>query len=445
MILLYTPKITSRIQYAVKFILGQIGGFEYSVTSSSEDFINFKGARINYSDRHFPVDCIHVFFSGFLIQKGVREFAPPIRQQEPWPCLFPAIDDGREYHVDYDIFASAFYLMSRYEEYLPFLEDRYGRFEADQSYAFQHGFLELPITDLQALELQKKLLHQFPFLEVRERKFRFIPTYDIDVAYAYKGRGTTRNVLAIVRDVLTFNFQNLHHRTQVLLNRLPDPFDTYDLQLSLQKHYQLDPIYFFLSAQFGPRDKNISIYSRHFSHLLKRLGDYAQTGIHPSFASHEKPARLLEEIKTLASILNRTVEKSRQHYLKLHLPETYTRLMRYNIWNDYSMGFASHPGFRAGTCTPFNFFNLQEESETRLKVHPLAVMDGSLRDYLKLSPDEAIQKCEALAKSVMQAQGTFITLWHNDALSEYGYWKGWRKVYTHLIDFIHNPSGEKKA
>ncbi len=433
MVLIYTPRATNRIQYIVKFLIGEICGFDYAVTSSNEDFINFKGAKINYSDKNFPGDSIKIYPSGFLKEKGIREFTPRMRIHDNYPVLFP-IENNEKCDLGYDLFASAFFLVSRYEEYLPYLEDRHGRFESDQSFAYQNGFLDVPLIDIQTLDLKNKLSEKFNLPDQSARKFTFIPTYDIDIAYAYKGRGLSRNTMAILKDIITFDFNNLNNRIKVLTGKMPDPYDTYELQLWLQKKYKLNPVYFFLSARFGPRDKNISIHSRQFFHLIKKLGDYAETGIHPSYASHYKKDRLLEEIKTLAGVSNSNVEKSRQHYLKINLPQTYLNLIRYNILNDYSMGFASHTGFRAGTCTPFHFFNLNEETETRLKVYPLAVMDSTLRDYMKLDVLQARKKIKTLIETVKKVNGTFISLWHNDALSNNAAWKGWKDVYIYLIE-----------
>lgn len=443
MVLIYTPRATNRIQYIVKFLIGEICGFDYAVTSSNEEFINFKGAKINYSDKSFPGDSIKIHASGFLTEKGIREFTPRMRIHDNYPVLFPT-ENNEKCDLGYDLFASAFFLVSRYEEYLPFLEDRYGRFEADQSFAYQNGFLDVPLIDIQTLELKKILISKFSITEQKSRKFTFIPTYDIDIAYAYKGRGLSRNALAIMKDILTFDFNNLMDRIKVLTGRMHDPYDTYEFQLWLQKKYKLNPVYFFLSARYGPKDKNISIYSKHFFHLIKKLGDYAETGIHPSFASHYKKDRLLDEIRTLANISNCNIEKSRQHYLKITLPQTYLNLIRFNILNDYTMGFASHTGFRAGTCTPFHFFNLTEETETRLKVYPLTVMDSTLMNYMKLDAMQARNKIKTLIETVKKVDGTFISLWHNDALSNNNTWMGWKDVYMYLVEEATNRNEPEK-
>lgn len=344
--------------------------------------------------------------------------------------------------MGFDIFASSFYQLSRYEEYLPFLEDRHGRFEADQSFAYQKGFLELPLVDLHATWLTQGLLEKFPFLKKPVKKFTFIPTYDIDVAFAYKGKGLARHVALYLSDLATFNFKRIRERTRVHLDKIPDPYDTYPFQLYLQKIYKMEPIYFFHCGKFGPKDRNVSVHSRLYQTLIKTLGDYAQTGVHPSYASHKSIAQLQEEILFLSSILNKPITKSRQHYLKFQLPTTYQNLIKSEITSDYSMGYASHTGFRAGTCSPFNFYDLSMEAETRLRIYPITMMDGTLKDYMKLKPEEAIENAKKLTDIVRAVNGTLISLWHNDSISDQGFWKGWRKVYLELLNYVHRKQPE---
>ena len=434
MILIYTPKTSNRIHYAIKFVIRHICCFDYTVTTSGEEFLNFKGAKINYSHKDFPVDCVKIIPSDFLLQKGIKDFIPSVEIKDPIPILFPN-PEQTPCDLGYDIFSSAFYLTSRYEEYLPFLEDRHGRFEADQSLAYQNGFLEKPVIDIYAQQLKEILVSKFSFLEIPPKQYTYIPTYDIDIAYAYKGKGISRNILAFTKDILNLKFKNLVKRIRVLTNKEKDPFNTYEFQLNIQKTYNLKPIYFFLAAEYGPLDKNISTQSRFFEVLLKTLGDYAETGVHPSFASNYKVKLLKKEIEIVSNILNNPIKNSRQHFLKLHFPQTYEQLIKHNIYKDYTMGYASHVGFRAGTCTPFYFFNLATESETRLKVFPFAVMDGTLKDYMKLSNQDSLQLIKELIDEVKNVNGTFISLWHNESLCECDKWLGWRSLYSQMVEY----------
>ena len=132
-------------------------------------------------------------------------------------------------------------------------------------------------------------------------------------------------------------------------------------------------------------------------------------------------------------IVNRPIEKSRQHYLRLDMPDTYQNLVNLEVKEDYSMGYASYYGFRASTCTPFYFYDLDYEIQTPLKLYPFAVMDGTLRDYLDLSHKRSYEVILKLASEVKKVEGTFITIFHNESLSNTGRWRRWMKLYRDIF------------
>ena len=140
------------------------------------------------------------------------------------------------------------------------------------------------------------------------------------------------------------------------------------------------------------------------------------------------------ETARLSKILKLEVERSRQHFLKLILPETYRNLINNDITHDYTMGYAEIPGFRASICTPFPFFDLDQDAQTNLIIHPFMVMDGTLHDYMKLSPQKAIATIIELINEVRKVGGTFIPLWHNQSLNEESDWKGWLEVYVKMVE-----------
>ncbi|MEJ2595164.1 MAG: polysaccharide deacetylase family protein [bacterium] len=187
-------------------------------------------------------------------------------------------------------------------------------------------------------------------------------------------------------------------------------------------------------ARYSRFDKNVNIRNKHFKFLVKRLADYATLGIHPSYYSIENPNYLSFETGKLSEVLNQDVSRSRQQFLRLMLPDTYRNLLENDITDDYTMGYAALPGFRAGICSTYSFYDLDREEETKLRIHPFAVMDGTLKDYLNLTPDEAIDQIKRLIFEVKKVNGTFISLWHNESLSDLKRWKGWRRVYEELLE-----------
>ena len=165
------------------------------------------------------------------------------------------------------------------------------------------------------------------------------------------------------------------------------------------------------------------------------LGDYAQIGIHPSYGSNKSTLQLKKEVERLSKVLHRDITQSRQHFLKLTLPETYRNLIDLDITDDYTMGFASQVGFRASICTAFNFYDLDTEMETKLKIHPFAIMEGTLKYSMKVSPEEAMNKIKPLIDEVKKVDGVFMSLWHNDTLNDRKIWIGWRSVFEKMVQY----------
>lgn len=432
MILLYCQHGGSRIRYAAGLILDTILGVKWEMTTDAAAFRAFDGGRINYGDQPLTSHEVFVHATGLLSEKGLRPLTPEVSNAYDPPVLFPA--NHPACHLGYDIFSAAFFLATRYEEYLPHKKDRFGRFEASESLAFRHGFLHRPVIDHYALQLKDLLSERFKTLVFPQRKFHYMPTIDIDVAYAYKGRGLVRTLYGMVKSALHGDFYSWRHRWLVLAGREKDPYDTYDEQLSLHQPRQLKAYYFFLCADYGRLDKNIAVYSPAFHKLVKKISDHAFIGIHPSAASNRHPKKIAEEIGRLTTVLKMPIRHSRQHYLILNFPDTYRHLLSHNITHDFTMGFASKPGFRAGTCTPYFFYDIKYESVTSLKVVPLAIMDGTLKDYMNLQPEQAKTVISEIIREVKHVQGTFVSLWHNDAFSDQGRWKGWKLVYEDMLE-----------
>jgi hypothetical protein len=357
-----------------------------------------------------------------------------VMQWEDVPCFFQT-NPGSE--VPFDIFAASFYLISRYEEYLPHVKDEHERFPASESLAYQHKFLDQPVIDIWALKFRDLLARTFPKyqdeLRNEKRKFDFISTIDIDMAFKFKHKGFTRNVGGIFKDLSHFNIADLWMRFLVIFGLHKDTYDVYDNLLGFQKKYDIRTLFFFLLGEYGTYDKNISPGNSNYRLLIKNIADYCTVGIHPSYYSMKREQKIKKEQSLLENIVNFPITKSRQHYLRVALPETYQHLVDLEIKQDYSMGYASHFGFRAGTCTPFYFYDLDFEIQTPLKVFPFAAMDVTLKDYLNFTPKKSYNTIMHLANEVFKVRGTMITVFHNESVSGNGEWRGWSKLYESLL------------
>ena len=429
MILVYTHKVTPRLRYVFKHVFSRILQIPVSFTTVIEEFIAHNGLKMTYTKAPLGSE-FFIRSNDLLFEQGVNDIDITVFSWDDIPCFF---NTGSKSALPFDIFAATFYLISRYEEYLPQVRDEHERFTAIQSFAFQNGFLEKPVVDIWALKFLEKLKEKFPEFPYKTRKYRFISTMDVDNAFAYKHKSLVRTTGGFLRDFFSFRLRNVWNRFAVLTNIKKDQYNTFDEVLKLQKVYKHKLLFFFLIGDYTTFDTNVSASKRKFKLLIKNIADYAKVGLHPSYFSMKNEVLLKKEKNRLEDILNRSVDKSRQHYLRFSLPETYQNLIDLEVAEDYSMGYASHVGFRASTCTPFYFYDLDFEIQTPLKIVPFALMDTTLNDYLHLTPKQSLGKIRDLRNEVRAVNGTFVTLFHNESLSDYWRWKGWKRVYEAML------------
>jgi hypothetical protein len=430
MLLIYTTSSSSRLRYTFDLVFKEILGIDYMLTHDSKEFISREDPKLNYSDGEQLTDEPFFYASKFLFEKGIRPQEISVFDWDDTKVFFAT---HPKYIFPFDPFAAAFYLVSRYEEYLPHKRDVYDRFDAKESLAFEKGFLKKPLVNVWAKKIKKVLNEKYPQLKFPPRSYHYISTIDIDNAYAYREKGLMRTAGASLRALSKMNFKGVSDRFAVLSGIKKDPYDTYDLLSSIQQRYNLECIYFFLLGDYDENDKNISVSRKRFQSLIKSIADYSEVGIHPSFGSNTDPSRLRKEISRLRKVLKRDITKARQHFLMLHFPATYRRLIDHDITDDYTMGFSGEVGFRASICTPFYFYDLEQETSTKLLVHPFAVMDATLKYYMRVKPEDVMTYVEPLIKEVRAVNGTFMSLWHNESLSNMKPWEGWSGVYEQLV------------
>ncbi len=430
MLLVHTPAITNRLKYIFTLVIRDMLGLEIQFTSSADEFREYPGPKFSYSDRPLA-DGLFIEASNLLFEEGVICHELNVSWIGGIPIIFKT---GHPLSLlPFDPFAAAFYMVSRYEEYLPHQTDKYGRFTAAESIAMKGNFLEVPVIHLWAEKVGKLLLEHHPGLAIRYPEYRYLPTIDVDHAYCYRGRTPVRTLGGIGRDIARGHLDDVLLRIKVLYGLAADPYDNYSFINRVHAQYGQNPLYFILFADHGGDDNNISVTSEIFHVLLHALDRHKGVAIHPSLSSNKSHAKLLAEYNALCQVLQREVTSSRQHFLHLRLPQTYRSLIQLGISDDYSMGYASHPGFRAGIAVPFQFFDLGSNETTNLVVHPVSLMDVTMKDYLRLSTEESTEIVNRMIKTIKSVHGEFVSLWHNESLGDTGRWRGWRRVYEEMV------------
>jgi hypothetical protein len=429
MLLIYTHKITPRINYIFKHFFGRILKIPVTFTTKVNEFVAHNGPKMTYSKSPLGSE-FFIRSHDLLFEQGINDIDIKIYEWDDVPCFFPIKESST---IPFDIFAASFYLISRYEEYLPHVQDVHERFSAVESLAYKNGFLEKPLVDIWAFKFLELLKIKFPNYKYVNREFKLLSTINVDMAYVYKHKGVVRTTGGFLKDLLNFNIINFKKRLLTILNLRGDPYDTFSTLLKIKEELKVDTIFFFSIGDYTTFDKNIASSNINFKSLIKSVADYARVGLQPSYFTLKNADKLKKEKLRLEYILNRPVTCSRQHYLRLSLPDTYQNLLDIDLKEDFTMGYEKSAGFRASTCTPFYFYDLDFEILTPLKIYPFAVMDITLKQHMQLTNDESLAKILALKNEVEKVNGTFISVFHNETLSEDAYWNGWTNIYKATV------------
>lgn len=437
MLLIHVPKLTNRLGYTLNVIFKHLLHADYSITTDEACFLQHGDAKLSYGQKRLG-NSLFIKSSGLLFETTIEEQEPHAECRDGQWRLFPVY--GRGLDFDFDPLAATFYLVTRYEEYLPHRADEHGRFMPEESLAMREGFLGQPVVDQWALMLRDKIMERYPGCEMPRRSYRFVQTVDIDAAWRYLHKGVFRTVVGAGRDLFARHQPDeVARRFKVLLHREPDPYDTFDYILELQKRHPASLLVFFvLLADYGQYDKPASYLNGHFRELIQHLGDYAKMGIHPGYNTLERPTLADTEIKRLDSILHRPTVRARYHFLRLKLPLSYRLLQHAGIRDDYTMGYADAVGFRAGITGSYPFYDLERDLESTLLIHPFCVMDTTLKKYLKLTPEEGLAEYQRLIDRVREVDGTFCCIVHNQNLMELEDWAGWKETYEKMVEYAGN-------
>jgi hypothetical protein len=279
-------------------------------------------------------------------------------------------------------------------------------------------------------EFKKALQNKYPNLTFRCPSFKFIPTYDIDMAWSWLHKGWKRNLAGLLGAAISGNWSVVRERINVLRGRQTDPFDVYEWLDSLHLYCRMKPYYFFLVAgQQKGYDKNISPDKKAMQELVRYHDAGYRVGVHPSWQSGDNEQLLKEEIEWIECNTEKKVTRSRQHYIRFSLPHTYRKLLKYGIEQDFSMGYGSVNGFRASVASSYFWYDLEKEQTTGLRIFPFCFMEANSFYEQNYTAARAMDELMHYYLLIKKVNGLMVTIWHNSFLGSDPEFAGWREVY----------------
>jgi hypothetical protein len=429
-LIVYTESTTPRLEYIFSTLLQGLGINDFIVTANQQIYLGYEGAKLNYSSSAKSKNEVWIVPVSLLFEQDIRPQTINISSWREHLVFYRS--SGND--LPFDLFAASFYLLSRYEEYPPHSLDSYGRYSHENSIAYKDRFLQVPLINIWLKEFSQILLQTFPAFSLQPSAFSFLPTYDIDMGWSYLNKGWLRNTGGFIKSMLKGEWAMVRERASVLQGKQKDPFDIYKWLNELHKESPLKPLYFFLVAQSNKGyDKNNSPTNYNYQQLIKNHAADYHLGIHPSWQSGDDSKLIKQEIQTLEKISGKLIDKSRQHYIRMKLPETYRYLIEAGIKEDYSMGYGSINGFRASYCLPYKWYDLDKETVTPLVIYPFCFMEANSFFEQQSSAQEALDEMEHFYEVTKNVSGLLITIWHNHFLGSDKMFAGWKEVYQEFV------------
>lgn len=417
-----------KARYALDQLLRVILGWSVRFVSHSEEIDPEHGPCLVYGLNRMA-GAYHILPCGWLRSGELPSIDPGIAEHKGVPVLFP-VSHG---NLAFDIVAAAFFLLARVEEWAGMPEDAHGRPLTSSMHAARHGYLSRPVVDEWAILLADSWRSLDPRVPEPIRSYHQVATVDLDNGFKYLGRSWWRTLGAWSRDLLRANWDDAQERIQVLAGRVPDPFILDDQVLDTLRSNAERSIAFVLAADRGTWDHAVAVDHPAYAIELRRLAGRMEIGVHPSYRSSATEGLTELERDRLSRVIAGDVSLSRQHFLRFLMPRTFRTAIALGMKEEHSMGCHDQLGFRAGTCTPYTWYDLERDAPTSLTIHPFCVMDNTLRVKLRLDPAQAVKEVRPIIDSVRKVRGTFTGLWHESFLARTSSHRPWREAILRII------------
>lgn len=333
-----------------------------------------------------------------------------------------------------DIFGSAFYMLSCYEEVVRHDRDEHDRFPGWASLAFQEDFLDRPIVDEYIEILWAAMQQLWPQLRRRRHTFRIHVSHDVDRPARYQFVSVWGFLRALGGDVLKRRAFNraiqgpLIRRSGRKMLDPRDPYNTFDWLMDQSERQGIKSAFYFICGRScAVRDAAYELNDPAIENLLVRIHERGhEIGLHPSFDTYLAPERLCAEADHLRATCDRLGISQdewggRMHYLRWRQPDTARAWEAAGLDYDCTLGFADYVGFRCGTCREYSTYDCVERRPLSLRLRPLLVMEQSLlaEQYMGLSDSNAARRAEIIRSRTEKMGGNFTLLWHNSELTRH--------------------------
>ncbi len=432
-------------KYIINCILGEYLGIQYYLDNNREDNQNQYDIVLDNGNILTIQD---YFFCKFNHEKEYLN-SSNIPEKIAWAnnkfisSKFPIIygenyieiqdNEHKRIKCSIDIFASIYFMLSRWEEYANKARDDHDRFPASASLSYRFGFLDHPVVDEYVDFLWQMLL----FLGYKEDRKQYVYsiklTHDVDEPFELCSKSNAALFRNIVGDVLKRKDYRRASKKIRLMGlgdeaRLPyDRYFTFDYIMDQSEKRGLKSAFYVLPNGSPEQSSKINIENKLMVKLLRSISKRGhEIGIHGHYDTYDNEEAFIKDVEKLRRVLeiNRIYSKvfgGRQHYLRWKSPTTYYNYVDAELSYDSTLSYADVAGFRCGTCHEFQPFDFIKRKQLNIVERPLIAMECSVIDerYMNLGyTEKALEYFKKLKDECRKHNGNFVLLWHNSRLRD---------------------------
>ena len=323
--------------------------------------------------------------------------------------------------IGLDLFASSFFMLTRWEESLLGREEK-GDCDENELFAVKMGIYQRPIVH-EYEELLRILLSEAG-IPLKERKYVVMLSHDVDGFL-------TPSFSKIVKDCIKQTIHgapknkilNLTWREEIKYKKaFPSSFSQFELYTRLSERYNIPEWFYFKVCAPGEVESTYTYNSVQTVDIVNRLKGMHNSrmvmGYHPSQSTIGNDAQWDVESKRIESLLGFVPLIGRNH----HLLYNYAMLRNWeSMARRTSMGFLdisnsvfhNKIGFRSGIGVGYTLFDIYQRRPMQLKEHPCQIMDTVIRYHMKSNtPEEIWEEIKTVVAYAKKFRCELILTWH---------------------------------
>ncbi len=434
----------SEIEYILNVVLCEFLGLEFSIEKHNQEFIEISkfnlNAKIILDASFFWAAHTNWLESSSMPKLPLRVWKPQENSiknrllNSEIPILFGS--PGLTYkndntYINIDIFGSAFFMLSRYEELITKNRDLHNRFPASASVAFKANFIDRPLIN-EYLEILKYSFDNAGFdLQFKKRKSENFITCDLDwpfdpalYSFSHAVKKAFRQVSRDIKPLCSIK-SLLKYFLARLGIKFKDPYkESISYIMDVNEEAGNRVAFYFIMYNTHPSDslKNFKIHEKKIQELFYEITSRGhEVGVHPGYETYNNALNFKKTIEEfnkvfLAQNIPQNEIGGRQHFLRWDVKSTPQLWSKNGLSYDSSLAFADYSGFRCGVCYEFTMYDLIKRETLTVKQKPLIVMECTIiadryegLGYCKA----ALERFKYFKNTCYKFNGTFTLLWHN--------------------------------